>query len=50
MLSHLMAALTGLQKALERECPHCHAKQSVPTRRREESVTCSKCGFLIPAR
>ncbi len=47
-LIHMMAAVVGVFKALERECPKCHSKQIAAPSERDVPVVCRECGALIP--
>jgi ribosomal protein S27E len=50
MIYYFAAVLAGTRKALERECPDCHHKQTVALSQREISVPCEECNALIPPR
>lgn len=45
---HLTNSAAAVQKSLTRECPDCRAKQTVAFSKMRQTVSCSKCGAVIP--
>ncbi|MEO6120486.1 MAG: hypothetical protein ABIP12_07345 [Terriglobales bacterium] len=41
---HMTNSISAVQKAMLRECPHCHEKQSVALSKSGEAVACKRCG------
>ena len=48
MIHFFAAGAAAVQKALERVCPSCNLKQTVPADKLYESVACTKCGTPLP--
>ncbi len=48
-LIHMMAAVVGVFKALERRCPKCRSKQIAAPSEKGESIICTECGTPIPS-
>ena len=44
---HLANSMSAVQKAMLRECPKCHEKQSVALSKKRQSVACRSCGAMI---
>lgn len=44
---HLTNSVAAIQKAMLRECPECHEKQSVALSLMRKTVACRKCGAAL---
>ncbi len=48
MVIHAAVAAAALRRALQRVCPQCHHRMTVPLAKKNETVACEKCDTPVP--